>query len=116
MIYGASDDLVEVDGCEGADEFNVYGGDGKVIWQGDFVGAGATEQVRVYAIYDGCWHFSVGQVDEDVKLPRWPIRFEQGDEDWGSLKAGPGYSVVLLIDAPAGVRLTNVKPEARGRG
>jgi hypothetical protein len=33
-IYGASDDLVEVEGCEGADEFNVYG-DGKLMWRGE---------------------------------------------------------------------------------
>jgi hypothetical protein len=111
-IYGASDDLVEVDGCDGADEFYVASvPTGQVCWHGNLVAAGATEQVHVQALYDGCWHFSVGQVDEEVKLPRWPLRFEQGDEDWGHLKAGPGYSVVLLIDAPAGTRLANVWPE-----
>jgi hypothetical protein len=104
-IYGASDDLVEVDGCEGADEFNVYGEDGKVHWHGDFTGPGATEQLRVHAIYDGCWHFSVGQVDEDVKLPPWPLVIRQGTKSEEC-----DYSAVLLIDAPEQTRLTNIWP------
>ena len=57
-IYGASDDLVEVAGCEGADEFNVRG-----RWQGDLVAPGGTEQMRVHCWYDddGCWQVGVGQ-------------------------------------------------------
>lgn len=111
-IYGYSDDLVEVDGAVGAspEEYNAYG-DGNLLWHADFAPPGESEQLRVHAIYDGCWHFSVGQVGEDVKLPRWPVRFEQGDEDWGSGKIGSAYSVVLLIDAPEGTRIVNVSPQ-----
>jgi hypothetical protein len=101
-IYGASDDLVEVSGCEGADEFNVYG-DGKLLWRGDFV-APDDGKLRVYAIYDGCWHFSVGQVDEGVPLPGWPLKIRQG-----GIKEAP-YSAVLEIDAPDGTRIRNVWP------
>lgn len=101
-IYGASDDLVEVDGCVGADEFNVG-----VNWQGDLVAPG-TEQLRVFAEYDaarnGCWLIAVTQTDEDVPLPSWPITFSGHDS---------GYSLLLSIDAPAGTRLTNIFPPPR---
>ncbi len=105
-IYGASDDLVEVEGCEGADEFNVYGNDGKVHWRGDFVASDTTAtsgQLRVYAIYDGCWHFSVGQVDEMILLPAWVIAIGQRHD--------ADYSAELRIDAPEGTRLDNVWPK-----
>lgn len=109
-IYGASDDLVEVDGCEGADEFGSYGYEGTAVhWRGDFIAPGGgtiPEQLRVYAIYDGCWHFSLGQVLEDVPLPPWPATFTQHER---------GDSVLLSIDAPPGTRLDNVWP-ARSEG
>lgn len=93
-VYGASDDLVEVEGCKGADEFSWYKG----IWRGDLVAPNG-ESVRIHVFYDGCWHVSVGQVDEDVKLPPWPMTFKQ---------EAAGYSVVLEISAPDDTRLTNV--------
>ncbi len=95
-IYGASDDLIEVAGCKGADEFNAYG-NALAMWGGDLIAPDGT-QLRVYAIYDGCWHFSVGQVDEDVRLPSWPVAIEQEER---------GYSTRLRIEAPDGTRLTN---------
>ena len=106
-IYGASDDLVEVEGCEDADEFDVYG-EGRLLWRGDFVAPGshARQQMRVYGIYDGCWHFSAGQVDESVPLPTWPLTIRQG-----TAPEHAEYTTVLAIDAPVGVRLTNVWPE-----
>ena len=39
----------------------------------------------------GCWVVGVQQLEEDVPLPGWPIRFET---------APNGYSPLLLIDAP----------------
>lgn len=98
-IYGASDDLVEVAGCEGADEFNVYGSS-RLGWGADL--ATAAEALRVYAIYDGCWSFAIGQADESVSLPSWPVRITQHPD--------VRYSVLLEIDAPDGTRLTNVWP------
>lgn len=98
-IYGASDDLVEVAGCKGADEFNVDGtGSGPLMWRGDLV-APDGGQMRLYGLYDGCWHFSVGQVDEDFPLPSWPCTLAQHER---------GYSVEVSIDAPEHTRLTNV--------
>jgi len=105
-IYGASDDLVEVAGCEGADEFNPGGND---RWQGDLVGPDASEQMRVHCWYDddGCWQVGVGQTIEDVQLPPWPVTITQAP---AMNPANPGYSALLSIDAPEGTRLTNVKP------
>ena len=104
-IYGASDDLVEVEGCEGADEFCTD------RWQGDLVAPGGTEQMRVHCWYgdDGCWQVGVGQTIEDVQLPPWPITITQAP---AMNPANPGYSVLLSIGAPEGTRLVNVKPEA----
>jgi hypothetical protein len=104
-IYGASDDLVEVDGCEGADEFNV-----RDRWQGDLVAPGGTEQMRVHCWYDddGCWQVGVGQVLEDVQMPAWPISITQAP---AMNPDNPGYSALLTIDAPEGTRLENIKPK-----
>ena len=111
-IYGANDDLVEVEGCIGADEFNVYG-EGKLMWRGDFVAPDETK-IRVHAVYDGCWHFAIGQVDEDIPIPAWPLSFAQGgltpDALAGKAPPYPRYSVVLQIDAPEGTRIRNVWP------
>ena len=107
IIYGYSDDLVEVEGCVGADEFNV-----RDRWQGDLVGPGASEQVRVHCWFDddGCWQVGVGQTIEDVQLPAWPVTITQLSAVAGR-ESGPGYSARLAIDAPEGTRLTNVRPE-----
>lgn len=100
-IYGASDDLVEVEGCEGADEFYVARvKDGEVCWRARLI-APSTEddrwqQLCVRAIFDGCWHFAVGQVDESLPFPPWPVKVSQHQN---------GYSVLLTIDAPEGTRL-----------
>ena len=118
-IYGASDDLVEVDGCEGADEFYVKSvPDGHVCWHGDLIAPGthAGEQMRVHAIYDGCWHFAAGQVDEDVPFPLWPLTIRPGSGMTDAARKGtapyiPAYTVVLSVDAPEGTRLTSIWPK-----
>lgn len=102
---GSSDDLVEVDGCPGADEFTVYGlanGGALVYWKGDLVGPD-NRGLRVYAIYDGCWHFSVGPISEDDPLPDWAVTVGQAEN---------GYSSLLTIDSSVDVelRLENVEP------
>ena len=48
--------------------------------------------MRVRALYDGCWSFAVGQIDEDFPLPDWPIRIRQSDR--------VVYSVLLEVDLP----------------
>ena len=100
-IYGASDDCIEVSGCEGADEFYA---DGKGGWQGDLEAPGEGERMRVWCWYDkdGCWQVGVGQVTEDVPLAPWPVTIAQHKS---------GYSALLSVDGPKGTRLVNVKPE-----
>jgi hypothetical protein len=60
IFYGSSDDLIEVDGVKGGDEFNAYT-PGDNCYAGSFNLGG---KMRIHAIYDGCWSFAVGQVDE----------------------------------------------------
>jgi hypothetical protein len=114
-IYGASDDLVEVDGAVGAspEEYNVYGnGKSSLMWHADFIAPDPADEspagrIRVHAIYDGCWHFSVGQADEVYQLPAWPVTITQAP----AIGGGPGYSALLTIDAPEGTRIANVQPD-----
>ncbi len=51
-------------------------------------------KMRIHAIYDGCWSFAVGQVDEDIALPDWPIRIRS-----------EGYSAIVEIDVPDDVKV-----------
>ena len=97
-IYGGSDDCIDVAGCEGADEFLSY--ETHSMWRGDLIAPDGS-QMRVHALYDGCWHLAVGQVDEGIQLPAWPTAITQHES---------GYSALLAIDAPEGTRLTNVWP------
>jgi hypothetical protein len=103
-IYGASDDLIEVEGCEGADEF---GADGKGCWQADLI-APDGGAMRIRAEYDpdgsGCWVISLSQVDESAPFPDWGNGVNQAEN---------GYSTLVRIDAPEGTRLMNVKPAPR---
>jgi hypothetical protein len=104
-IYGASDDCIEITGCEGADEFYA---DAKSRWQADLVApvvAGyGPEQIRVRAEYgpDGVWIISLSQVEESIPFPPW------GN---GTGQHPNGYSTLIRIDAPEGTRLANVIPE-----
>lgn len=93
-FYGASDDLVEIEGIKGEDEFYFHptceSEKGIGLSQAFLVGSGAGG-LKVYAIYDGCWHFSIGPIDEDIEMPQWPIRYSLYES---------GYSVLLEIDVP----------------
>jgi hypothetical protein len=94
IFYGASDDLIEVEGVKGADEFSAWLKNDEGVVAGSFVLGG---KIRVRAIYDGCWTFAVGQVNEDVPLPAWPVRMDQSPE--------VPYSARLTIEVPDDVVL-----------
>lgn len=47
-------------------------------------------------IRNGCWMIGVKQLDEDVPLPDWPMR-------WGT--SDNGYSPSLIISAPCGTKI-----------
>ena len=90
IFYGASDDLIEVEGVKGADEFTAAF-DGPAGLAGSFVLGG---KIRIRAFYDhhAVWAFSVSQVEDGVLLPDWPIRLrQQPDCD---------YSARVEIDCP----------------
>ena len=87
-IFGSSDDLIEVEGCTGANEFYAGGSGlvGGVIYLSSDLGI-----MKIYALYDGCWHFSVGLNDDGDTFPDWPISI---------CRHKNGYSTVLQILAP----------------
>jgi hypothetical protein len=99
-VHGASDDLVEVDGCPGGDEFQVYGG----YFEGDLIApGGAVLHITVSFTDSGdgwAWKVTTGPVDDDIPAPDWPIershRPSYEDDD------------LVTIDAPPGTRLDNV--------
>lgn len=94
-MYGASDDLIEASGVRGAKEFYSLE-DG--TYHGSFNLGG---KMRIHAIYDGCWSFAVGQIDEEIPLPDWPIRIGRTPEC--------AYSTLLEIDVPDDAKLFQEK-------
>jgi hypothetical protein len=106
-IYGASDDLVEVAGCEGADEFN------SDSWTADLIAPDGA-RMRVHAEYgvgdDGsCWMIGVSQFDEEHQLPGWPVTITQAP---AMNPDNPGHSGLLSIDAPEGTRLEDPRGQS----
>lgn len=106
-IYGASDDLIEVEGCPGGDEFNSYqlgadGAPGALMWRGDFR-APSGNIMRAYAVLDGCWSIALGQADDELHFPSWPVTITQHPDTT--------YSTMAEIDAPDGTVLENVWPD-----
>lgn len=100
-IYGASDDLVEVAGCEGADEFS------SDHWSADLVAPdGAQMSVWCWYTLGGTWAVGIAQADEDHQLPAWPVTIAQAP---AMNPDNPGYSALLAIDAPDGTRLANIR-------
>jgi len=96
-MYGHSDDLVEVEGIAGADEYSATG------WR-DIASAatfrllGPEHSCRIHAIYDdrGCWSFAVAPFEEGCQLPPWPVRLSLSER---------GHSTVLEMDVPTGTRI-----------
>lgn len=97
-IYGASDDLVEVEGAT-REEFSAYGDD---RWLG-VLASPSGEQLLLTAEYTGrgTWAIGVAPVDEDIPMPSWPISVGQAMEN--------RYSAMLTITVPDGVTLTDTR-------
>lgn len=74
IIRGYSDDIISYCVGDEYDEHSCYG-DGK-IHSTMIIGG----KVKVYAIYDGCWSFAIGQVDEEIPLPDWDFELQQSDD------------------------------------
>lgn len=99
IFYGESDDLIEVEGVDGEDEFGAFNAVGDDAVHGIFKLVGADGHLRIYALYDACWSFAVAQVDDGDLLPQWPIRITQRHT----------YSTQLAIDVPDDVKLIREK-------
>ena len=96
-IYGASDDLVEAEGIDGADEFGTSGN-----WTG-VLEAPSGETALVYVDYrkSGTWTVALGQFEEDYALPAWPVAFAVDPKLCG-------YAVAARITVPDGTTLREV--------
>lgn len=95
-ISGASDDLIETNGIEGCDEFNIIE---EGIYQTMLTIVAASGTLDIHCIYNGYWAFAIGSSDGDCdKQPPWPMR-----RIWG--KYAP-YSEVVEIECPDDARLT----------
>ena len=89
-VYGSSDDLIEWDGCEGCDEFYRKGSG---LVSGSYLLTTDEAGLRVRAIYDGCWSFAVGQIEEDYPFPEhWLVSTEHGYHN--------NYSTNLTFEVP----------------
>ncbi len=98
-IYGASDDLVEIEGdvheeigCyETSVELEIGGPDGGIRVIGEY-GLGK----------EAVWRFALEPVAEDVPVP-WPVRADLG---------GRGCSLAISIDCPKGTPVYHVTKDA----
>ena len=100
-FYGVSDDLVEIEGGiqDEPDEIGSYDAEA-VLRVADKAGNGLHVHVNyAHGGPAGCWMVGISQLDEDVPLPAWPMR-------WGI--GGRGYSVQLELDVPDRVRVTEM--------
>lgn len=88
-IYGASDDLVEVEGAL-RDEFNA---DSNSRWVGEVIAPnGDGLLVTAAYLHAGVWALGVGPTDEGAFLPAWDIRVTNCDDN--------DYSAMLVITVP----------------
>ncbi len=89
-IYGTSDDLVEVEGIIGGDEFNTDRNDTVNLCIG-----GILLIKMSYGKYGATWTTEMGQMFDDVPIPyEWDIFLTQHSN---------GYSVQVNLDIPDGI-------------
>jgi hypothetical protein len=95
-FYGSSDDnvcfsITDPKGKVTHDEWGCYqsGDDKEIHLVARVTTIGGSKGCLVRAIYDGCWSFAVGMLEEGRTLPVWQFRLGQEHE----------YSVALEIDA-----------------
>lgn len=79
-FWGGSDDLIEVriDGKNHAEIGGYISGEGRYSKALEVRSVVGTLGLRVHAIYDGCWSFSAGQIEEGLFIPQgWTLTVEQ---------------------------------------
>ena len=67
------------------------------------MGGQAARRPRTIAGLPGCWAIGLMQLNEDVALPDWPMRWSNN-----------AYSIVLDIDVPEGARVEQFWPKPAG--
>lgn len=98
-VFGASDDLVEVSGIDGADEFSAPGNS---RWTG-VLEAPNGETALLYVDYrkNGTWTAALGLFEEGYKLPSWPVKVETNELN--------DYSTFTTITVPDGTKITDAR-------
>jgi hypothetical protein len=93
-FYGASDDLIEASGIDGADEFSPTSFREDGADRGSFLIEAAPFSMLVHGFYGpgAVWSFAPAMVDDGVPLPPWPIRITSSSDC--------PYSTELQIDVP----------------
>jgi len=103
-FHGYSDDTFGEYASTNDDFDNCASGD-PIVWR---VTAPDGAGLFVWGLYSfreapkavpGCWVVGVQQLDEDVSIPPWPMRF--------------GYSASLVIEAPEGTKVVCMNREER---
>ena len=99
-IYGASDDLIEVEGHY-VEEYNVYGNDFAVR----LTDPEADERMDIVLTYggNGCWSAGARRFDEGKPMP-WPVQIVTATHC--------EYSSAAVIDCPPTVEVSLIGGEA----
>lgn len=88
VLYGASDDLIEVEGDRpGCDEYNAE--DQHFV----LAGANGTVRVRVWYTRRGLWAIAAAPVDEDT--PMLPVAIEAGEKGYTAKATVHGVELVV---------------------
>ena len=104
VVYGASDDLIEVEGDVLSDEFGNYTGskdtNGRLI-----VSVNNIPILEIVPVYRGFWAFAIGptHINDYEEMPDWKIVRE-----WGTKIR---YSETVTIDLPDGATAEFVRPK-----
>ena len=92
-IYGASDDIVEIEG-----DVNEETSPGRSIVIGTKVDGGLVVSMK-YGVGAAVWQARVRQIDEGIPVP-WPVTI--GNAEPHGFPDPQTYSVLVTIDCPAG--------------
>ena len=104
-FYGSSDDLAEIEGYRPGEPDEVCNTEGHFAFE-VVTPAGEGLQVFVDCRINGCWSVGVGQLEEGIPLPTWPMHmraYHYADRD--------PYSVRLDMDVPDDAVISLLYPE-----
>lgn len=111
-IYGASDDLFEVETDHRDGEPDEIGCSHQLAAVKIAAGEDAIIVHGRYNATPGCaaWMIGISQVDEEIPLPAWPMTWGVTGAGTGYPRHKVGYSVLLTIEAPDNAEITEILP------